>query len=771
MSLTLPAGTQVQFNTGTISQYENLPSSSKLAKNLYLVDDNNKFYWYAGENPVYSKVEVASAVTSTSTLPVTSQAVYNYVSAAFEVINGTSNSIEEADMVAGRFYYFEDGSIKFKYALGSAALDLTPLTVETTLKKNDNPVSGNAVSLALENYVKQNGEANLQKFYSSGYKTNFVWGSMASSGEGHFSLMNPDGDIDEDYTGFSFELVAGQYGKGLISTPYWEILNDGKATFSSININGSLTVNRGGSLTGQTYFSTYNTENFLVISDSITRINDVTVKNAFGRVFLQGDESQFVLGGFTSNYYLQSDGTANLYSLTAGSANISGELTSSIGTFSTKLTSSTETYLKGYTSIEDEFNLGGVLYYLKGDNASGSQDPFNEASIQLVSGRIAFQNGSIQASGNADFADLVAADVSVSKIAVEISLTSNGASTFTESIVMPGFVFQDGQFTGTHLTNWTSPSLTLGSSSNIYLGGSSYYVKGDGTAKLNELEVSNSFTLSNNATVGGTLTVGKEFNLANILVATTTDTSNSAQLYLAQGALYLGSATSSYYINSSGSAVFNGLNTSTLTLSGHTTLKTLDVYGMRFADKVDTGTFTAPSSNGFICLGADSTLFLGSTSYYVKGDGEGSFSNLSSSVLAVEQLDAEYLYTDIFTTPNSMSFMSGILSSIAEGAQTSGQEVTGVTKRLIYADSQLLTREDVSSANGLVKTAINTVKTELNDTITANKVIADGMIVIADSQDAVTENAKIWIDTSLGNGVLRILNADNEWTAISAVWT
>lgn len=760
MSLTLPAGTQVQFNTGTISQYENLPSSSKLAKNLYLVDDGNKFYWYAGENPVYSKVEVASAVTSTSALPVTSQAVYNYVSAAFEVINGTSNSIEEADMVAGRFYYFEDGSIKFKYALGSAALDLTPLTVETTLKSNNNPVSGSAVKTALENYVEQDGKARLQKLYSSGYTTDLIWGSRASSTEGYFSLSNPYGDIDEDYTGFSFSLAAGQYGTGKISTSNWSITTNGEAVFSSINNQGSLTVAKGGSLTGQTYFSTGNTENFLVISDSITRINDVTVKNAFGRVFLQGDESQLVLGGFTSNYYLQSDGTANLYNISAGSANISGELTSSIGTFSTKLTSSTETYLKGYTSIEDEFNLGGVLYYLKGDNNDSNK-------IELSSGRIAFSSGQISSNGDAIFNGLSCTSGEMSNLEVANVLTSNGASTFTKSIIMPGFVFQDGQFTDTYLTNWTSPSLTLGSSSKIYLGGSSYYVKGDGAAKLNELEVSNSFTLSNNATVGGTLTVGKGFNLANTLVAATTDANSSIQLYLAQGALYLGSAASSYYINSNGSAVLNGLNISTLTLNGHTTLKTLDVYGMRFADKGDTATFTAPNNNGFISLGADSTLFLGSTSYYVKGNGEGSFSNLSSSVLSVEQLDTEDLYTDNFTTPNAMSFMSGTLSSIAEGEETSGQAVTNVSKRLTYAGQQLLTKADLTETNGLINAQLTTINTY----ITNNKAISDEMIIISDSEDGVTSNTKVWIDTSLGNGVVKILNADNEWTAISAVWT
>lgn len=759
MSLTLPAGTQVQFNTGTISQYENLPSSSKLAKNLYLVDDGNKFYWYAGENPVYSKVEVASAVTSTSALPVTSQAVYNYVSAAFEVINGTSNSIEEADMVAGRFYYFEDGSIKFKYALGSAALDLTPLTVETTLKSNDNPVSGSAVKTALGSYVgydivsRPNSAEKLFKLY-------FYQPSSSAEVEDIYYVYDVANlSPDDGYT----RLISEQSVDVILQDL---TVNGATRLSSSIDIVGdttiekSLTVAKGGSLTGQTYFSTGNTENFLVISDSITRINDVTVKNAFGRVFLQGDESQLVLGGFTSNYYLQSDGTANLYSISAGSANISGELTSSIGTFSTKLTSSAETYLKGYTSIEDEFNLGGVLYYLKDDNNDSNK-------IELSSGRIAFSSGQISSNGDAIFNGLSCTSGEMSNLEVANVLTSNGASTFTKSIIMPGFVFQDGQFTDTYLTNWTSPSLTLGSSSKIYLGGSSYYVKGDGAAKLNELEVSNSLTLSNNATVGGTLTVGKGFNLANTLVATTTDANSSIQLYLAQDALYLGSAASSYYINSNGSAVLNGLNVSTLTLNGHTALKTLDVYGMRFADKGDAATFTAPSNNGFISLGADSTLFLGSTSYYVKGNGEGFFSLLSSSVLSVKQIDAEDLYAYTFTTPSSMSFMSGTLSSIAEGEETSGQAVANVSKRLTYAGQQLLTKADLTETNGLINAQLTTINTH----ITNNKAISDEMIIISDSEDSVTSNTKVWIDTSLGNGVVKILNADNEWTAISAVWT
>jgi hypothetical protein len=69
MALTLPTGSMVDFKAGTYEAYKN---TTKTAKTIYLVDDNNKFFLYSGNNPIYSKVDVATAVTGDNALPVTS---------------------------------------------------------------------------------------------------------------------------------------------------------------------------------------------------------------------------------------------------------------------------------------------------------------------------------------------------------------------------------------------------------------------------------------------------------------------------------------------------------------------------------------------------------------------------------------------------------------------------------------------------------------------------------------------------------------------------
>lgn len=126
MALTDSVGGLVNFKAGTYEKYTALSDSLKTSNTLFLVDENNKLYLYAGKNLIYSKVDVIDSVTGDSKLPVTSSSVYNYITnKAIEVIDGTTEGITDVDMTPGHFYYFEDGTLKFKYNFDA------PLTLTT----------------------------------------------------------------------------------------------------------------------------------------------------------------------------------------------------------------------------------------------------------------------------------------------------------------------------------------------------------------------------------------------------------------------------------------------------------------------------------------------------------------------------------------------------------------------------------------------------------------------------------------------------------------
>lgn len=130
MALSLPSG-KVKFYTGLLNNFNNI--SNKDINGLYVINDNDKLYLYNAENPIYAPIDVVTSVNSSSTKPVTSKAVYEFFNDEMNVdivyagvdVLPEDDRYSPANMVAGKFYYFDNGTLKFQYGMGK-----TPLTLK-----------------------------------------------------------------------------------------------------------------------------------------------------------------------------------------------------------------------------------------------------------------------------------------------------------------------------------------------------------------------------------------------------------------------------------------------------------------------------------------------------------------------------------------------------------------------------------------------------------------------------------------------------------------
>lgn len=658
MALSLPTGKIINFQTGTITDYSNLPVSSKTTNSIYLIDDNNKFYLYSGTNPIYSKIDVATSVDGNSSLPVSSSAVYNYVATAFEVINNTNNSTSDGDMQPGRFYYTEDGSLKFKYGLG-----YSPLTIQTE-------------KITIEN----------------------------------------------TYTAISSNAISGIGVAAALDT-----------IFTSVT---SLPAAGNGETEKIYCLTTKNSSD--VITDSALYYYPTASSSAVK--IATGDG--FVLTSPSSAQTIEKDLILS-----------SGNLTLAAGKILT-----VDTIQKASTGTSDKITLNG-----------------NSA----VSGTLTVSS------------DLTASNITASNITANTLLKTNNLT--VEGIIENSSIFS----TVKAVDGGAAAQFKLNSATEFYFG-STYYLK-PGSINLPGGSIAGTVTISSgDLTVSSGTITGTNINIANGLL---TEVDVNSKKWVTMKTALAFDANHTYRIDTTGAAYLYTLNTagavtinSTLSTTGKATLNSLEVTNatnLKSALTV-TGTTTlsnAITTNYFNCTLNTSNvadkmtmlkpLYFNSSNYI---DTSGT-ANLTSLTVGSANVSNELTVTGnlaVTQITNAYTFGAQTFEVITEGTGTnqSGTAVTGVSARLVYAGQQILTKADLTAANGLIKTSLDSLTSSVatvNATVSNNKTISDEMIVIAAGTNgaapsAVTDNTKVWIDTSEGNGIVKIKISDT-WTPVSSVWT
>ena len=358
----------INFKSGTYEKYTNLPDNEKANTTLFAVDENNKLYLYAGKNLIYSKIDVIDSVAGDSLLPVTSRAVYNYMTSALEVIDGTTKGIADEDMVPGRFYYYEDGTLKFKYGLLQAPLTIQTgnnITVENTYIPTDsNPINGIGVSEALNTIFSSvsslpaSGYGETEKIYcltttdSNGAVTSsdlYYYPSTSSSavkiatGDG-FLLTSPTSAqvIEEDLilSSGNLTLATGKIltvdtiQKASTETSDKIKLNGDSLIIGSLNITDSLISMdaTATNITANTLLKTLNLEVDGTITNGTIFSTSMAIEGGAAAQLKLNAATEFYFG---TNYYLKPD-SINLPggTITSELTISSGDLTVSSGTIS-----------------------------------------------------------------------------------------------------------------------------------------------------------------------------------------------------------------------------------------------------------------------------------------------------------------------------------------------------------------------------------------------------------------------------------------------------
>lgn len=358
----------INFKSGTYEKYTNLPDNEKANTTLFAVDENNKLYLYAGKNLIYSKIDVIDSVAEDSLLPVTSRAVYNYMTSALEVIDGTTKGIADEDMVPGRFYYYEDGTLKFKYGLLQAPLTIQTgnnITVESTyIPTGSNPINGIGVSEALNTIFSSvsslpvSGQGKTEKIYcltstnSNGVVTSsdlYYYPSASSSavkiatGDG-FLLTSPTSaqTIEKDLilSSGNLTLATGKIltvdtiQKASTETSDKIKLNGDSLIIGSLNITDNLISMdaTATNITANTLLKTLNLEVDGTIANGTIFSTSMAVEGGAAAQLKLNTATEFYFG---TNYYLK-PGSINLPGgiITSGLTISSGDLAVSTGIIS-----------------------------------------------------------------------------------------------------------------------------------------------------------------------------------------------------------------------------------------------------------------------------------------------------------------------------------------------------------------------------------------------------------------------------------------------------
>lgn len=644
----------INFKSGTYEKYTNLPDTEKANTTLFAVDENNKLYLYAGKNLIYSKIDVIDSVAGDSLLPVTSRAVYNYMTSALEVIDGTTKGIVDEDMVPGRFYYYEDGTLKFKYGLSQAPLTIQTgnnITVESTYIPTDsNPINGIGVSEALNTIF-----SSVSSLPASGYgETEKIY---------CLTTTNSNGDVTSSdlyyYPSTSSSAVKIATGDGfLLTSPTSAQVIEEDLILSS----GNLTLATGKILTVDTIqkASTETSDKIKLNGDSLI-IGSLNITDSL--ISMDATATNITANTLLKTLNLEVDGTITNGTIFSTSMAIEGGAAAQL-----KLNTAAEFYF-------------GINYYLKPDSINLPGGTIT-SGLTISSGNLAVSTGAISADDinitNAFMSEIDADNMRW--VTLKNSLAFDSAHNY--------YIDNNGI---ARLNSITSSAMNI-----------------TGKTTLDSLEVTTDTNLNTILTVNGKTILSNEI-ATNYFDCTLNEEGISDKMIMSKP-LYFSSGS---YIDTTGAAVLGSISGSSLTVSGNVAL------------------------NG-------TTKLTTITDGYTFG-------------------------TQTFTT---------MLEGAGDGE--TGTTVTGVNARLIYGGQQLLTKADITAANGLVKTVINgissTVST-LNTTVTNNKTATDAMIVIANAGTngaapaAVTANTKIWIDTAEGNGVIKIKNGSGIWTPVSSVWT
>ncbi|MBR4983844.1 MAG: hypothetical protein IKY94_14965 [Lachnospiraceae bacterium] len=503
----------INFKSGTYEKYTNLPDTEKANTTLFAVDENNKLYLYAGKNLIYSKIDVIDSVAGDSLLPVTSRAVYNYMTSALEVIDGTTKGIVDEDMVPGRFYYYEDGTLKFKYGLSQAPLTIQTgnnITVESTYIPTDsNPINGIGVSEALNTIF-----SSVSSLPASGYgETEKIY---------CLTTTNSNGDVTSSdlyyYPSTSSSAVKIATGDGfLLTSPTSAQVIEEDLILSS----GNLTLATGKILTVDTIqkASTETSDKIKLNGDSLI-IGSLNITDSL--ISMDATATNITANTLLKTLNLEVDGTITNGTIFSTSMAIEGGAAAQL-----KLNTAAEFYF-------------GINYYLKPDSINLPGGTIT-SGLTISSGNLAVSTGAISADDinitNAFMSEIDADNMRW--VTLKNSLAFDSAHNY--------YIDNNGI---ARLNSITSSAMNI-----------------TGKTTLDSLEVTTDTNLNTILTVNGKTILSNEI-ATNYFDCTLNEEGISDKMIMSKP-LYFSSGS---YIDTTGAAVLGSISGSSLTVSGNVAL-------------------------------------------------------------------------------------------------------------------------------------------------------------------------------------------------------
>lgn len=435
-------------------------------------------------------------------------------------------------------------------------------------------------------------------------------------------------------------------------------------------------------------------------------------------------------------------------------------------------------------TINNDLTLNGNLA-LNGNLTLSETEKIITNTIEKASGDLITLNNNSKVNGSLS----VTQDISVTGISATGKIfTSNILE--ANNLLINSSIENANIFTTVQASGGAKPKITLESDTEFYFG-SNYYLK-PGEIYIPGGTISNSLIISSgNLTLNSGVISAANIDIENGFI-TEIDTSNNKWVKMNVDLSFDENHT--YYIKTQGTAKFaeveiNDITANTLNTNGKASLNNLEVStttklvgATTLLNTITTNYFscTLNSSNTADKMIMLKPLYFGS-SYYIDIAGAGNLASLTAGSATISNdltVSGNLALTKI---DNAYNFGGQSFSTILEGVEDtqSGSEVTGVVARLVYGGQQVLTKADLTAANGLIKTSLDTLSNTtdtLNTAVNNNKTISDEMIIIAANTDgaapaAVTSNTKIWIDTAEGNGLVKIKTTDGTWVPVSSVWT
>lgn len=477
MALSLPSG-KVKFYTGLLNNFNNI--GNKDINGLYVINDNDKLYLYNAGNPIYAPIDVATSVNSTSTKPVTSKAVYEFfnddinvdiVYAGVDVLPD-DDRYSPANMIAGKFYYFDNGTLKFQYGMGK-----TPLTLKDSFAE----IEINGVSLLAnkhKNKIIFKTDDNLL------LTPNDTEGSITiglNNSAGGFIVSNPLSDsqtINKDLKLTGDVYVAS--GKKIVV----DTIEKANTTSSSV-----LTLNNNTAVQGDLrVLNAIDVQN-LTASNNITAGNLIQSKDLIATgaidnsgIFITSQKNgtinpKFTLNSITefyfgSGYYLKSSGI----SLPGGT--ISGNLILGNSSSSHLINSNTTTFT-------------GTIYL--NNNNSVSNTTFNNIPLVVGANSATTPHLEVALDGlQAKSSNLANTTLSLNPYGGQVNIGSGGLSvsgnaSISNQIIIGDKIINTNVFSSSQPVtsgDTVAPNITLENTTEFFFGASKKYYLKPNSAKL-----------------------------------------------------------------------------------------------------------------------------------------------------------------------------------------------------------------------------------------------------------------------------------------------